>query len=78
MGSALWLLFWGVSVVLHHPAQIKLGEPLVGLFTDRPQADLVEGSVQLGVLQEIGESLTAAFLVAKINSSVKYKPWKSR
>ena len=65
-------------MALHNPAQIKLGEPLVGLFTDRPQADLVEGSVQFGVLQEVSEGLTAAFLVAKINSSVKYKPWKSR
>ncbi len=63
---------------LHDSAQIKLRKPLVGLLADRPQAGLVEGGVQTRVLQEIGEGLTAAFLVAKINSSVKYKPWKSR
>ena len=65
-------------VSLHDPAQIELGEPLVGLGAHRPQAGLVEGGVQARVLQKIGEGLTAAFLVAKIISSVKYKPWKSR
>ena len=63
---------------LHDSAQIELTQPLIGLLADRPQAFLVEGGVQTRVGQEVGEGLTAAFLVAKINSSVKYKPWKSR
>ena len=63
---------------LHDSAQIELTQPLIGLLADRPQAGLVEGGFQTRVDQEVGEGLTAAFLVAKIISSVKYKPWKSR
>ena len=70
--------FQGISAGLHDPAQIKLTQPLIGLFADRPQAGLVEGGVQTRVTEQVGEGLTAAFLVAKINSSVKYKLWKSR
>ena len=70
--------YQGISAGLHDPARIELGEPLAGLGADRPQAGLVEGGVQTRVTEQVGEGLTAAFLVAKINSSVKYKPWKSR
>ena len=68
----------GVPARLHDPAQVELTQPLAGLGADRPQAGLVEGGIQTGVTEKVGEGLTAAFLVAKINSSVKYKLWKSR